>query len=135
MSTEQSSDVQDAARALLERQMQDRLAVIDRLIESQAAEKQLDHQLAVIRQQWHGEWAEALRLGWSEQDLRKLKLRTPPDLTGKPMRRARGARGAAARSSTGDASSPTVDGSGPSAPPAVDLAAGPPATPRPASFT
>lgn len=70
--------------------MAERLAVIDRLIERQETEKRLDDELAEVRQGWQHDWAEAVRLGWTKQELQKLKLRTPPDISGKPARKPRG---------------------------------------------
>lgn len=66
-----------AAEDILERQKQQRLAVIERLAAGQRKEDELLAELAGVQQSYGRDWAEAERLGWSPRDLRRLGLRPP----------------------------------------------------------
>lgn len=81
--------VRAAARALIEQQMKERLAIIDRLANSQEAEDALIAKLAELEQQRQRDWAEAQRLGWSPRDLKRLKLRAPSERARRPSRRGK----------------------------------------------
>lgn len=82
------SPVRAAARALIEQQMQQRLAIVDRLANSQEAEDALLADLAALRQQRQQDWTEAQRLGWTPRDLKRLKLRSPAERA-RPSRRGK----------------------------------------------
>lgn len=87
MSTEEISDVQAAARQLLEKDMQARLDIIERLVADQQAVDDLAARLAEAEQRHARDYAEAERLGWAPQELRKLKLRAPSRRSpGRPSR-------------------------------------------------
>ncbi|MGK5555833.1 hypothetical protein ACSNOI_29865 [Actinomadura kijaniata] len=105
---ESITNARDAARKLLEAQMQARLEAVEALVASQDAEDALLAQLAEVRAQHQREWAEAERLGWSRQELRRLKLR-PPHTTAERAPRLRRSRG-------GDSASGATT---PAAPPAT----------------
>jgi ribosomal protein L11 methylase PrmA len=76
-----------AAQQLLDQQMQERLAIIEKLATTQDAEERLLAQLAEVRQQRTRDWAEAQRLGWTPKQLRQqLKLRPPQRTAGRAPR-------------------------------------------------
>ncbi|MCP2336359.1 hypothetical protein [Actinomadura rupiterrae] len=71
------NDVRDAARELIEQQMAERLAVIEKLVRSQDDEEELQARLAQVQAERTRDWAEAERLGWTAKELKRLGLRRP----------------------------------------------------------
>ncbi|WP_026414979.1 hypothetical protein [Actinomadura oligospora] len=75
------NDVRDAARELIEQQMAERLAVIEKLVRSQDDEEDLQARLAQVQAERTRDWAEAERLGWTPKELKRLGLRRPSRTT------------------------------------------------------